>query len=64
MCLFIVFFINSISILITCLVLLNEQFGTVKHPDTNILIERAQKNYNKVVGSKDRQEALNKFTKT
>lgn len=52
---------NTQELMVACLVLLNEQFGTVKHPDTNILIERAQKNYNKVVGSKDRQELLDQF---
>ena len=49
------------ELMVACLVLLNEQFGTVKHPDTNILIERAQKNYNKVVGAKGRQELLDQF---
>ena len=52
---------NTQELMVACLVLLGKKYGTVKHPDTNILIRDAESKYSNVVGSKDRMELLDQF---
>ena len=52
---------NTQELMVACLVLLGKKYGTVKHPDTNILIRDAESKYSNVVGSKERMELLDQF---
>jgi len=52
---------NTQELMVSCLCLLNKQYTTLKHPDTNDLIKLAEGKYTSVIGSKERMDLLDQF---